>query len=128
MPRELEELKQEYAEGRLDGIKECLELFIRRYKEPIKKFSEQHKLSIDLGLRCYIILGRTIDTRKENLDQLEEIKKELWYRREEKSDLPESAIIKDWTEKHAAGWRDHRVMQIIYVYLQDKERYLALLP
>jgi len=127
MPKELEELKQEYAEGKLEGIKDGLESFIRRYKAPIKQFSEQHKLSIDLGLRCYILLGRSIDTRKENLDQLEEIKKELWYRREENSALPESKIIKDWTEKYAAGWRDHRVMQIIYVYLQDKEKYLALL-
>ena len=127
MQRELEELSEEYASGKLDKIKGDLEMFIKSHKAPIKQFTAQHSLNLDIGLRWYIFRKKTINSKQENLDQIDEIQKELWYRHEEDPSKPDFAIWQDWMQKHAAGWRDHRVLQIIYVYLQDKERYLALL-
>lgn len=127
MSRELDEVNQEYAQGKLEKIKEDLELFIKSHKEPIKAVSARLKVNLDIALRFYILHKRTINTKKENLDQICEMKKEIWYRHEEDSSKPENEIIADWTRKHAAGWRDHRIIQILFVYLQDKDKYLALL-
>lgn len=124
---ELDEVKQEYAAGKLDKIKPDLEAFIKKNDLEIQRFSAKRKIPVDIGLRLYIVLNKTINSPREYLDQAEEMKKELWYRHEENPAIPDSNILLDWVMKHAAGWRSHRVLQIIYVYHMEKEKYLKLL-
>jgi DNA polymerase/3'-5' exonuclease PolX len=130
---EFDELKQEYESGKLDHIKRDLEGFIKKHDIEIKRFVQKlnskmhHKISIDQGLRWYLIFSQTINTTSESKDQLEEIKREIWYRCEEGVKKPVDEIAKDWIAKHAAGWRDHRILQTIYAYTQESEKYLALL-
>lgn len=130
---EFDELKQEYASGRLDHIKRDLESFIKKNDLEIVRFVQNlnskmhHKISTDQGLRWYLLLSQTINTASESKDQIEEIQKEIWYRCEEGVKKPRDEIAKDWIAKHAAGWRDHRILQIIYAYAQESEKYLKLL-
>ena len=124
---EFDELKQEYESGKLDKIKGDLESFIKQRDLEIKRFSAKLNIPIDVGLRWYVILSKTVNTANENLDQIAEMKKEIWYRREEGAKRPTEEIVKEWIIKHSDGWRSHRTMQVIYVYMQDRERYLSLL-
>jgi hypothetical protein len=130
---ELDELEQEYLDGKLDHIKSDLEAFVKKNDMEIQRFIQKlnskmhHKISIDQGLRWYLVLSQTINTTSESKDQIEEIQREIWYRCEEGTKKPKDEIAMDWIAKHAAGWRDHRILQVIYVYMQEKEKYLALL-
>lgn len=130
---EFDELEQEYKSGKLDKIKSDLEAFIKKYDMEIKRFVQKinsemhHKISIDQGIRWYLTLNQSINLTNESKDQIEEIKKEIWYRREEHSQKPEEEIAKDWIKKHARGWRSHRILQTVYAYSQEKEKYLKLL-
>ncbi len=130
--KELDELKQEYQQGKLKHLETELEEFIKKHETEIKRFTEYfntqlyHKINIDTGLRWYLTLQKSFNLKNEMNEQLEEIKKEIWYRKQEKIELKPDDIAKNWVLKHSAGWRDHRVLQIVYVYLQDKEKYLKL--
>ncbi len=130
---EFDELEQEYKSGKLDQIKSDLEAFIKKHDMEIKRFVQKlnskmhHKISIDQGIRWYLTLNQSINHTNESKDQVEEIKKEIWYRCEEGVKKPIEEIAKDWIAKHAAGWRNHRILQTIYVYARESEKYLALL-
>ncbi|MEM4263332.1 MAG: hypothetical protein QW666_00355 [Candidatus Woesearchaeota archaeon] len=124
---ELDELKQEYATGKLEHIKKDLETFIKKNDLEIIRFCSKSNIPLDIGLRWYIILSKTINIANENMDQLEEMKKEVWYRREEGSRRKTEEIMIDWIKKHSGGWRSHRMLQVVYVYHMEKERYLKFL-
>jgi hypothetical protein len=129
---ELDEIRQEYSEGKLDHIKPDLKRFLKVHKKYILEYYENSKkkftdgFTLDHAVRHYICRHQTINHAKESRDQVAEIEREIRYRHEEDPNIPQLRIILDWTAKHAKGWRGHRVMQIIYVYVQDKDRYIEL--
>jgi len=57
-----------------------------------------------------------------------EIEKEKWIRgvREHRSPNPED-VARDWARLYSPSWRQHRILSIIYVFEQEKEKYLKLL-
>lgn len=130
---EFDELVQEYGQGKLDPIKKDLESFIKKNDLEIQRFIQKvnsklyYKISVDQGIRWYLTLSQSINLATESKAQIEEIQREIWYRREEHSQKPVEEIAIDWIKKHAAGWRNHRALQIVYVYSQEKEKYLKLL-
>jgi len=130
---EFDELEQEYKSGKLDQIKSDLEAFIKKNDLEIQRFIQKvnsklhYKISVDQGIRWYFTLSQSINPATESKDQVEEIQREIWYRREEHSKKPIEEIAIDWIKKHASGWRSHRALQIVYVYARESEKYLALL-
>jgi hypothetical protein len=123
----IETIAEEYQQGKLENVKKDLEFFIKHHKKKIKLFCKKYNLDLNAGLRVYISYIKTIHSPGEMTDQTEEIKREVWYRREEGSKKTTNEIFLDWIMKHSDGWRSHRLLQIIYVFTQEKEKYLAFL-
>ena len=132
---ELEELKTEWEKGRLASIARDLLEFVRNHRADILEYREKHlkKLrgvqpSDDLALRQYILQVRSISPQGEIKDQLKEIESEIWYRGEnEGGQVNRQDVAREWCMRHAPGWRDHRVMAIIFVLDKMKDELLAIL-
>jgi hypothetical protein len=133
--KELKEIQQKYERGELDHIKKDLEKFIiahkheiKKYKEKLKKYPSLASINDEIALKLYILQHRTINPPREMQEQLEEIKKETWIEGEKTKKTPdEEKVAIEWAKKYAPGWRCHRVTTIIFVFEQDKKRYLSLL-
>jgi hypothetical protein len=132
---ELEELKTEWEKGRLAPIARDLLEFVRNHRADILEYREKHlkklrgvKLSDDLTLKQYILQVRSISPQGEIKDQLKEIEQEIWYRGEnEGGQVNRQDVAREWCMRHAPGWRDHRVMAIIFVLDKMKDELLAIL-
>jgi hypothetical protein len=131
---QLEQLCREYASGQLDSIKEDLAAFVRRQAPAIRRLREDYFGSTsvpptadEVAIKMFILKSRSINPTREILDQLDEINREKWIRGVQSGAAPDAqSVAQDWARLHSPGWRDHRVMAIIYVFERDKERYLAL--
>lgn len=131
---EIEELKTEWEKGRLAPIARDLVEFVRNHRADILEYREAHlkKLrgapsSDDLALRMYILQVRSISPQGEIRDQLKEIEQEIWYRGERGSQVDRQEVAREWCLRHAPGWRDHRVMAIVFVLEKIKDQLLDIL-
>ena len=132
---ELEELKTEWEKGRLASIASDLLEFVRNHRADILDYREKHlkklrgvRMTDDLALRTYILQVRSISPRGEIKDQLKEIEQEIWYRGEnEGGQVNRQDVAREWCMRHAPGWRDHRVMAIVFVLDKMKTELLAIL-
>lgn len=134
-PTELEQLAREFDAGRLDPIKGDLATFLRRNAESIRRLRDEYfgtqdvpPTADEVAVKMFILRSRSINPTREILDQLEEINREKWIRGVQSGSAPDpQAVAQDWARLYSPGWRDHRVMAIIYVFERDKDRYLSLL-
>ncbi len=132
---ELDELKKEWDAGRLAPISRDLVEFVRNHRADILEYRDSHlkklkgaRLSDDLAIRMYILQVRSIAPQGEIKDQLKEIEQEIWYRGERGAgEINRQEIAREWCMRHAPGWRDHRVMAIVFVLEKMKEQLLAIL-
>ena len=131
---ELETLKKEFASGKYRVIEKDLETFLVKNAESIKKFKEQvssklgRECSTEMAIKWYILQIRSINPTDEIKSELDEIEKEIWYRAEQEGGrIDRSKVAEEWCMRHAPGWRDHRVLSIIFVFDQNKERYTSVL-
>jgi hypothetical protein len=132
---ELDELKTEWESGRLAAIARDLVEFVRNHRLDILDYREAHlkklrgaQVTDDLAIRMYILQVRSISPQGEIRDQLKEIEQEVWYRGERgEGQMDRQQIAREWCMRHAPGWRDHRVMAIVFVLEKIKDQLLAIL-
>jgi hypothetical protein len=129
---ELEEIQQKFESGRLEPIKRDLDHFIRTHWEQIEAFRHEKSLKgqllpDDVAIKFYVLRHRSINPESEIREQLEEIQREKWIRGVQLGRPPdEQEVAIEWTLKHSAGWRAHRVTTIIYCIDREKDRYVAI--
>lgn len=132
---ELGEIKRDYESKRLEHIKEDLAAFIKNHKQDIITFQNDKvvkdklgNVSEEIAIKLFIQKSRSINPKREIMEQLEEIQKEKWIRGVQLGKAPDPQdVAKDWATRYSPGWRDHRVMCIIYVFEREKEHFLNLL-
>jgi hypothetical protein len=132
---EIEQIRQEYEEGKLEQIKKDLQEFILKHRQDIKALRESKAISKRLGelpydmiIKFLILKERSINPVQEIKEQLSEIEKEKWIRGIQLGYSPDPhQVALEWARLYSPGWRDHRVLSIIYVFEREKQRYLALL-
>lgn len=131
---EIDELERDYAAGRFAKILKDLEIFVRNNRDNILKFKDRMAklkgavLQDDLVLKMYIMQIRSINPSEEIRAQLGEIEREIWIRGETLGQAPDRKLVaREWCQRHAPGWRDHRVMEIIYVVDRNREALVRLL-
>jgi hypothetical protein len=132
---EMSDLKSDWDAGRLSQIARDLVEFVRNHRSDIIDFRDRQlgrlrgaRVSDDLALRMYILQIRSISPQGEIRDQLGEIEREIWYRGESSGgQVDRQQVAREWCMKHAPGWRDHRVMAIVFVLDKIKEQLLQIL-
>ena len=131
---EIGHIREKYDKGELDQIRRDLEQFLVAHRERIrdlqqKKFAGKTKLvSPEVAVKLYILQHRSINPAREIREQLHEINREKWIHGEMLGRPPDSqAVARSWARKHAVGWRSHRVMEIVFVFDQEKKKYLKIL-
>lgn len=130
---ELHELGREYGDGKLGTVERDLETFILRNRQEILRFRDQLArknpgVTDEVACKLYILQIRTLNPVAEIRDQLDEIKREIYYRgRDEQRPVLPDEVAREWCNRHAPGWRDHRVLAIVYCFERCKERLVPLL-
>lgn len=131
---ELEEIERDYAAGKFAQILKDLEQFVRAHRASILKLKEQMQLNSkksvedEVVLKWYIMRIRSINPTDEIRAQMQEIEREIWVRGETLGREPNRKVIaREWVERHAPGWRDHRVMAIAYCVKRHGEALVKVL-
>lgn len=132
---EMDEIKEAYESGKLDHVKTALENFIKTHKNEIKRLKNDKTISSRLGelsdevaVKLFVLQHRSINPIEEIKEQLTEIEKEKWIQGIHYGCSPNpEQVTKEWANLYSSGWRDHRVLCVIYVFEREKERYLKLL-
>jgi len=130
---ELEEIRQEYDAGRLEGIKEDLERFLVAHRAEIaacRANEERSGTSLPAldSVKLFILRHRSINPQREIRDQLEEIQKEKWIRGVRSGCAPDpERVAVEWASTHSAAWRQHRLTTIVYVLEREADRFLKVL-
>ena len=130
---EIEEIRRKYEAGEFDPLKEDLGRFIVAHRTDIARYRDEQvrkglPLTVEGAVKFYITRHRSINPRREIQDQLEEIRREKWIRGVRDGRAPDDQeVANDWARQHSAAWRSHRVLVIVYVFEQDKERYCRFL-
>lgn len=130
---ELQDLEREYDSGKLGMIERDLESFILRNRQEILRFRDQlarknAAVTDEVACKLYILQIRTLNPVAEIRDQLKEIEVECWIRGErEGKPVSRDQVANEWCRRHAPGWRDHRVLAIVYCFERCKERLVPLL-
>lgn len=132
---EIEELKADWNSGKLSQIARDLIEFVKNHRNDIIDYRDHElaklrgvSVSDDLAVRMYILQIRSISPQGEIKDQLKEIEAEVWYRGENVGgQVDRQQVAREWCLRHAPGWRDHRVMAIIFVLEKIKDQIIAIL-
>lgn len=132
---ELEELKTDWEAGKLSNIARDLREFVLNHRADILEYRDKvlgrlrgASVSDDLAIRMYILQIRSISPQGEIRDQLQEIEREIWYRGEKANgNIDRQQVAREWCLRHAPGWRDHRVMAIVFVIERIKDDLVRIL-
>ena len=130
---ELDEIRRDYEAGRLGAIQQDLERFLVAHRaEIVAARAEQERAGVAVpagdAVKLFILRHRSIHAQHEIRDQLEEIQREKWIRGVQSGCSPDAQqVAAEWAQAHSAAWRQHRLTTIVYVFEQDKDRYLKLL-
>ena len=131
---EIDEIRRKYESGQMEAIRADLERFIRAHRSEILRFRDANvakklpPLSDETAVKLFILRHRSINPRREIEEQLQEISREKWIRGVQLGRDPDAGEVAfEWAQKHAAGWRAHRVMSIVYVFEREKDRFVRLL-
>ena len=131
---EIDEIRAKYETGQLEYIKSDLERFIIAHASEIEQFKRDQverglpPITDDTAIKFFIIRNRSINPEREILEQVAEIEREKWIQGVKTGSAPDpQAVCAEWASKYSAGWRQHRVTIIVYVFEQEKERFLRVL-
>jgi hypothetical protein len=130
---ELDEIRLDYEAGRLESIKQDLERFLVAHRAEIAACrAEQERAGAAMSdadaVKLFILRHRSIHAQHEIRDQLEEIQREKWIRGVQSGCAPDpQRVASEWAQAHSAAWRQHRLTTILYVFEQERDRYLGLI-
>lgn len=131
---EIDEIRSKYESGQLDYIKADLERFICAHAREIEQYKRDQierglpPITDDTAIKFFIIQNRSINPEREILEQVAEIEREKWIQGVKTGSAPDpQAVCQEWASKHSAGWRQHRVTIIVYVFEREKDRFLRVL-
>lgn len=135
MTTELDRLREEFADGKYTSIPGDLEAFIEKNRPGIRRFRDEvlgrmpGVVPTDaLAIKWYVLQIRSINPVHEIKEELGEIEQEIWIQGEQNRRTPDRLkVAREWCARHAPGWRDHRVLAIIYVLERDLDRYVDIL-
>ncbi len=146
----LQSLEDLWKKGQLTELEKDLDRFIRENLSEIRRAVREGKSAgIDLARRRYVkgeisdrqlidfcvrsTLSRrgSANPRRDILEQVGEIEKEVWYEGERRksavpADLREE-IARRWARQHASQWREWRLLQLLYVWERKADHYLRLI-
>ena len=129
--QDLKAIREKHDSGELDEIKRQLVQFMCANREDFFRFREREirawQKDIDpfICLKLFILEKKTIDFRSEMKSQVEEIQKEVQRQLETDATANPQTIKQEWTKQHAASWRAHRIMEVIYVLNENKDFFLS---
>lgn len=132
---EIEEIKRKYDAGQLEHIRTDLERFIVAHRADILKLKSdlaarprRGEVSHELAIKLFVLKYKSINPVSEIREELEEIQKEKWIQGVKMGRAPDpNEVAREWARKYSKGWREHRVLSIIYVFEREKDRYIHLL-
>ena len=131
---EIDEIRAKYESGQLDYIKADLERFIIAHAPEIEQYKRDQierglaPIPDDTAIKFFIIQNRSINPEREILEQVAEIEREKWIQGVKTGSAPDpQAVCQEWASRHSAGWRQHRVTIIVYVFEREKDRFLQVL-
>ena len=132
---EIDEIKENYESGKFDHIKNDLVDFITKYKNDIKAIKSDTtvvtkfgNITDEVAIKLFILKHRSINPMREIKEQLAEMEREKWIKGVQTGKDPNSQqVAEEWAKLYSPGWRDHRVLSIIYVFERDKEKDIRML-
>jgi hypothetical protein len=131
---EIDEIRSKYESGELDYIKTDLERFIIVHAPEIEQYKRDQvarglpPITDDTAIKFFIIQNRSINPEREILEQVAEIEREKWIQGVKTGAEPDpQQVCQEWASKYSAGWRQHRVTIIVYVFEREKDRFLRVL-
>jgi hypothetical protein len=131
--REIDKIKEKHSAGELEDIRLQLENFLSQNRDAFWQFREremklwQKDINPFVCLKLFILEKKTINFRSEMLSQIEEMRHEVASRGHGLSPEQVNGIKEEWARKHAASWRAHRILEIIYVLNENRELFLRVL-
>ncbi|MBL8026625.1 MAG: hypothetical protein JNL74_09450 [Fibrobacteres bacterium] len=130
---DIDSIKEKYERGELDSIKNQLLHFICLHYNDFTSFIEKEKsiwgkpVELFTSLRLFILDRKTIDFKSEMLSQVDEINREIEAKGCGCDPAMAKTIKADWLRLHAASWRAHRILEIIYVLNRNRAYFLEVL-
>src|SRR5262245_16852616 len=131
---EIDEIRSKYESGQLDYIKSDLERFIIAHAPEIEQYKRDQldrgmpPIPDDTAIKFFIIPNRSLNPEREILEQVDQLQREKCIQGVKTGHSPDpQAVCAEWATKYSAGWRQHRVTLIVYVFEREKERYLRVL-
>lgn len=119
----LGEIRRLVREGKGDG----LDIVRRRYERG--EISDRHL--VDYCVRSFLRRKGTCNPRRDIEAQRREIDNEIWYEGERlRQPVPpdlRDQIARLWCRRHARGWRDWRIFELLYVWDKTADKYVPLL-
>ena len=146
----LKSLEELWKKGQLRDLEVDLDRFIRDNLSELRWVMEQGRGSgqeiarrrylrgeitdhqmVDFCVRSVLRKRGSCNPRRDILEQVGEIEKEVWYEGERvQSPVAEERreeIARSWASKHASQWREWRLFQILYVWEKKADQYVTLL-
>jgi hypothetical protein len=137
--QQLREIEEKHEAGHYDGnIIEDLKDFVKRKRQLIGKDSGK-LLNLEncncnanqtlINAAIFLVIRRNgINAKNENMAQLEEMEIEKWIQNEKCPNvIPFEKIAEEWAAKHAADWRDHRIMTYCFLLQRESDIFLEIL-
>jgi len=149
MSKVVDTLEELWRQGRLKDLEEDLDRFIRDHLgeirewlrkgtgeglEIVRRRYERGEISdrhfVDYCVRSFLRRKGSCNPRRDIEAQRREIDNEIWYEGERlRAPVPpdlRDQIAKLWCRRHARGWRDWRIFELLYVWDKMADRYVPL--
>jgi len=115
-------LQQLWDSGKLQRHAQALERFYRKKHQELRQLLSATYEDDDLieAAKLLVIQNKIVDQIAESLDQLKAIESEIWIQGEQGNHDREQ-IACDWTQHHAAAWREWRIKEYLYTVERMEE-------
>ncbi|MBK1879217.1 hypothetical protein [Pelagicoccus mobilis] len=114
-PEERERLQRLWDSGKLQQHAKALERFYRKKHQELRQLLSSTYEDDDLieAAKILVIQNKIVDQIAEGLDQLKAMESEIWIQGEQ-GNHDRAQIALEWTERHAAAWREWRIKEYLY--------------
>lgn len=122
-PEERQTLQQLWDSGKLQRHAQALERFYRKKHQELRHLLSATYQDDDLveAAKLLVLQNKIVDQIAESMDQLKAIESEIWIQGE-RGNHDRNQITLDWTQQHAAAWREWRIKEYLYTVERMEER------